>query len=120
VKVKKGAIMPILTGAIAYRALATDEVERQIRVWQKVYNRESNGTSQEVLCPKCGTAFSLLEELDATDDVLKEDLEFLAKAIRSSHPYHPDHMIIRDPSGLLFGHFEQRRHSEVQNNRTGP
>jgi hypothetical protein len=113
--------MPILTGAIAYRGLVTDEVKRQISVWQNVHGREGSSALKEVSCPRCGTAFSLLEELGITDDLLKEDLEFLLKAIASSHPIHPDHMIIRDPAGMLFGYFGQEADArKTQNKIAGP
>jgi hypothetical protein len=76
---------------------------------------------KQVSCPRCGTAFALVEEFGITDDMLKEDLEFLLKAISSSHPVHPEHMIIRDPAGMLFGHFgEEADRRESQNNITGP
>jgi hypothetical protein len=113
--------MPILTGAVAYRGLVTDEVKKQISIWQDVQGREVNIALKQVSCPRCGTAFALLEELGISDEILKEDLEFLEKAISSSHPIHPDHMIIRDPSGMLFGHFGQVADArEFPNIITGP
>lgn len=58
-------------------------------------------TSTPVLCPKCGEVYHLIEESDIVEETLHDDLEFLTRALSTGHPWHPEQMIVRDPSGAL-------------------
>ena len=97
--------MPILIGAIAYRALPSDEVEEQIGSRQMTGGYARGVSSEHLLCPRCGEAYNLVEGLDASDDVVQDDMEFLSKALSTGHPSHPARMLVRDPAGVLYRHF---------------
>ena len=97
--------MPILIGAIAYRASPSDEVEEQIDSWEMADDYDGGASSKHVLCPKCGEPHILVEGIDATDEILQDDMEFLAKALSTGHLSHPARMVVRDPDGVLNRHF---------------
>ena len=97
--------MPLLIGAIAYRALPSDEVEEQIGSWQMTGDYARGARSEHVFCPRCGEPYILVEGLDARDDLVQDDMEFLAKALSTGHPLHPAYMVIRDPEGVLYRRF---------------
>lgn len=93
--------MAVLIGAIAYRSLPVEEVDPQLRSWEMIRKHEGGQAEKPVKCPKCGEPYALIEGLDATDEILQGDLEFLAKALSSSHPFHPTRLFVRDPNGVL-------------------
>jgi len=97
--------MQITIGAIAYRASPIDEVEEPIGSWQMMRDHGRGANSKHVLCPKCGEPYILVEGMDATGEILQDDMEFLAKALSTGHPSHPARMVIRDPDGMLYKHF---------------
>ena len=96
--------MPILIGAIAYGASQGDAVEKQIGSWQMARDYAGGARSQHVVCPRCGEPYILLEGTDATDELVQDDMQFLAKALSTGHPAHPARMVIRDPDGVLNRH----------------
>ena len=96
--------MPILMGAIAYQASLREKVGEQI-VFRQPINYDGETNSRSVLCPKCDEPYILVEGSDATDELIQDDMEFLAKALSTIHPAHPAGMVIRDPDGLLCRHF---------------
>src|SRR5688572_18599426 len=92
--------MSILIGAVAYRAFRGDDERQQIDCLPMTRQHSDGATSKEVSCPKCGEQYLLVEGSDASENMLQEDMEFLAKALSSGHPSHPERLLIRDPKGL--------------------
>ena len=99
--------MLISIGAIAYRASRSNEVEERIRAWQMTHDSNGGGGLEYVSCPKCGERYILVEVegIDATKEIMQDDMEFLAKALSTVHPSHPTRMVIRDPDGVLYRRF---------------
>ena len=97
--------MSILIGAIAYRASTQNEVEKQISLWQMTGSDYEGIRLEQVVCPRCSEPYVLIEGKDASDELLQKDVQFLAKALSTGHPYHPVGMVIRDPSGSLTRNF---------------
>jgi len=97
--------MPMLIGAVAYRASLRDKVEEWMDPLKTPSDHDGGVSPTHVLCPKCSEPYILVEGLDATGDILQDDMEFLAKALSTGHPLHPAHMVIRDPDGVLCRHF---------------
>ena len=93
--------MPVLSGAIAYRASLIEKVAEQIVSWQKERDYDREAGTKRVLCPKCGEPYILVEGIDTSDDLIQDDQDFLAKALSTGHPSHPTQMVIRDPDDLL-------------------
>ncbi len=92
--------MPIIIGAIAYRAGPNEKADERIN--SRPMTREDDGArSEHARCPKCGESYALVEGIDVTEEIWRDDLEFLAKALSTGHPSHPAAMIIRDPNGVL-------------------
>lgn len=95
--------MAMLFGAIAYKAVLAERLEKEINSWEVVrqYGNGDRARAASVECPKCGEAYALVEGVDARDETLDEDKEFLAKTLGSAHPVHPARLVIRDPDGII-------------------
>src|SRR5689334_22360599 len=93
--------MPQLVGAIACRVNPSGTLKLEMEFWELIETAASSSSSRNVECRKCGQSYTLLEEEDVQDDLLQEDLEFLAKALSSGHPQHPERLVVRDPVGAI-------------------
>ena len=112
--------MPILIGAIAYRASPSDEVEEQIDSWQVPGDYARGARSEPVLCPRCSEPYILVEGIDAGDELVQDDMEFLPKALSTGHPSHPARMVMRDPDGVLYRHFKLHSTAAAEKGREEP
>jgi hypothetical protein len=99
--------MSTFTGAFAYRSLPADKIDNQMTL-DGLIGEFGYGRPEEIVqCAKCGESYVLIEGGDATESILQEDVEFLAKALSLTHPRHVGHLLIRDPGGNLNKHLNE-------------
>ncbi len=93
--------MPTISGAFGYKASMRQQIQdvSSSREFFREYECSVNPSTIE--CPRCGERYVLVEDVNAGEDVQKQDYLFLQKSVEASHPHHMACLVVRDPEGAL-------------------